>query len=183
MHRPAAVLAVLSVAFSPTVSSGEAAPAPDPWGAVLVLQGEWLGAAEGEPGSGTARRSYQFTLAGRFLQERNVSAYVPKKAGEAGELHEHVSFWSYDRARKLLVLRQFHQEGFVNQYRLVSEASSAQRLVFESEAFENLPVGWRAKETYAFQGSDAFTETFELAAPGQEYAVYSKSRFQRIGRP
>ena len=31
-------------------------------------------------------------------------------------MHEHWSFFSYDRARKALVLRQFHQEGFVNQY-------------------------------------------------------------------
>jgi hypothetical protein len=181
MHPSAAGTVLLIVL--PSLALAQPAPTPDPWAAVRVLQGEWQGAAEGEPGTGTARRSYQFALSGRFLHERNVSAYIPKKPGEAGELHEHWSFWSYDKARKLLVLRQFHQEGFVNQYRLSPERSSAQRLVFESEAFENLPAGWRAKETYDLIGPDEFSETFELAAPGREFSVYSRNRFRRIGRP
>jgi hypothetical protein len=41
------------------------------------------------------------------------------------------------------------------------------------------PAGWRAKESYVFEGTDAFTETFELAEPGKEFAVYSKTRFTR----
>jgi hypothetical protein len=161
-------------------------PAPsvpsDPWAAVRTLEGEWVGEAEGEPGLGTVHRSYQFVLDHRFLHERNASAYSPKPPAIRGELHEHWSFMSFDKARKRLVLRQFHGEGFVNQYVASAEQSGAQKLVFESEAFENLSGSFRARETYEFVGTDSFTETFELAEPGKEFQVYSKSTFRRVKR-
>lgn len=153
--------------------------APDPWAQVRFLVGDWTGISRGEPGTGTAIRHYQFILAGRFLQERNVSTYAAKQPDKPGEVHEHWSLISYDRKRKRLVLRQFHQEGFVNQYVLDEAQSSATRLVFESEAFENLDSRWRARETYALDSSDAFTETFEIAPPGKAFSVYSSNAFTR----
>ena len=57
----------------------------------------------------TVRRRYAFVLGDRFLHETNVSTYPPQPANKAGEVHEHWSFFSYDRSRKALVLRQFHQ--------------------------------------------------------------------------
>ena len=42
--------------------------------------------------------------------------------------------FSFDDARKRLVLRQFHKEGFVNQY--VHDPASADKLVFATEAIE-----------------------------------------------
>ena len=113
-------------------------PSPDPWSQVRFLEGDWVGTAEGEPGIGTVHRSYQFILGYRFLQERNVSAYAPKQPNSGGELHEHWSIISYDKKRQRLVLRQFHQEGFVNQYVLDEGQSARNRLVFVSEGFENL---------------------------------------------
>jgi hypothetical protein len=159
------------------------AAAADPWAAVRFLEGEWTGSAEGQPGIGTVHRTYQFVLQSRFLHERNVSAYAPRQPNTAGELHEHWSLWSHDRRRRGLVLRQFHQEGFVNQYFQVLDASSAQRLVFESESIENIPAGFRARETYDLTGPDSFVETFELAAPGQDFELYSKTTFVRVGTP
>jgi hypothetical protein len=44
------------------------------------------------------------------------------------------------------VLRQFHVEGFVNQY-VLEPGSTPERLVFTTEAIENIPAGWRARET------------------------------------
>jgi hypothetical protein len=163
--------------------AAEPAPAADPWAPIRSLEGEWVGTAEGEPGVGTVHRSYQFILGHRFLQERNVSAYSPKDPKTPGELHEHWSIISFDKQRKKLVLRQFHQEGFVNQYVVVAEESTPQRLVFLSEAFENLDARWRARETYEVGSADAFTETFELAEPGKEFQVYSKNSFRRVKTP
>lgn len=159
------------------------APKPDPWASLRFLEGEWQGVAEGEPGVGTVHRSYQFVLQHRFLEERNVSAYAPKAAGATGELHEHRSVFSYDRKRKLLVLRQFHQEGFVNQYAFVADASTPAKLVFVTEALENLDASWRARETYEVRSPDEFVETFELAEPGKDFAPYSRTTFRRIGVP
>lgn len=158
-----------------------AAPAPDPWSAVRFMVGEWAGESDGQPGTGTVERSYRFVLGDRFLREQNVSRYPPQPKNEKGEVHEHWSFFSHDRARGTLVLRQFHQEGFVNQYAM--RAGAAGSIVFESESLENVPPGWRARETYEIVSPDEFVETFELASAGGAYEVYSKARFKRVRRP
>jgi len=78
------------------------------------LVGTWAGDQAGQPGEGTAERTYQFILNGRFLQERNTSTYLPQEKNKTGEVHHHMSMISYDTTRKLFVFRQFHTEGFVN---------------------------------------------------------------------
>jgi hypothetical protein len=155
---------------------------PDPWEPVRFLVGEWEGTAKGEAGFGTVRRTYSFVLKDRFLHEKNVSTYPPQEANKSGEVHEHWSFLSYDRARATLVLRQFHQEGFVNQYSMNKSASGPKKLVFDSERFENFDNSWRARETYEILSPDEFIETFELAAAGKELQVYSRNSFKRIKR-
>jgi len=126
------------------------------------MVGEWHGESGGQPGKGTVTRTYAFVLHDRFLYEENVSTYPPQPKNEKGEVHEHRSYFSYDRARRTLVRRQFHQEGF-NQ--CAAPASSTGRtIVFESEALENVPSGWKARETYAIVSLDEFIETFELAS-------------------
>jgi hypothetical protein len=173
---------MLAAASGASVAATDVQPASaaaDPWAEVRVLTGEWSGRAEGEPGVGTVHRSYQFVLGHRFLHERNVSAYAPKQPGAPGELHEHWSLISFDQQRRRLVMRQFHQEGFVNQYVLVPEESTPRRLVFASEAFENLDGRWRAREIYDLISADELTETFELAPPGKGFEVYSKTSLRR----
>jgi hypothetical protein len=128
------------------------------------------------------KRAYAFVLGDKFLHERNVSRYPPQPKNEKGEIHEHWSFFSYDRARRSLVLRQLHQEGFVNQY-VAAPASVAGTIVFETEALENVPAGWKARETYQVLSADEFVETFELASGPGAYEVYSKARFKRVRRP
>lgn len=51
-------------------------------------------------------------------------------------------------------------------------------IVFESEALENVPRGFKARETYEIVSPDEFVETFEIASTGA-YEVYSRSRFKR----
>jgi hypothetical protein len=159
---------------------GSGVAAEDQWGPVRFLVGRWEGTSEGQPGSGTVQRSYEFILDGRYLHERNTSSYPPRAAGKAGEVHQHWSFLSYDRGRRALVLRQFHQEGFVNQYVMAPRGEPAADVVFESESFENLPAGWKARESYRVLAPDAFEETFELAGPGKPFELYSRARFRRV---
>lgn len=166
------VLVMAMVAASPSPT-----PKVDTWTPVLPFVGEWRGTAEGEPGKGKVEREYRFVLKDRFIHERNVSTYF-NDDGSVKERHEHWSFISYDKARKLFVLRQFHQEGFVNTYAEKPELRSPSKLVFESEGFENLPSGWKARETYEL-AADKIVEVFELAEPGKEYHVYSKTVLTR----
>ena len=152
---------------------------PDPWQRVRFMIGAWVGEASGEPGSGKVERQYALILGDRFIEERNTSTY-DAKAGKPPEVHEHRAFFSYDRARKTLMLRQFHEESFVNLYALNEEQSSAGKLVFESIQFENFSNEWRARETYEVLSPDEFVEIFELKAPGnKDYQVYSRNHFKR----
>ncbi|APV49589.1 hypothetical protein BWI17_07795 [Betaproteobacteria bacterium GR16-43] len=155
-------------------------PKVDPWASVRFLEGAWQGTTTGQAGEGTVTRSYEFVLGGRYLHERNVSTYPPQEKNKKGERHEHWSFISHDRARKVLVLRQFHVEGFVNQYVLAAPIPASTKLVFESESFENFSSKWRARETYEIVSPDEFTETFELAPPEKEFSVYGKNHFKRV---
>jgi hypothetical protein len=68
------------------------------------------------------------------------------------------------------VLRQFHQEGFVNQF-VMAPRQQGGPIVFESEALENLRSGWKARETYEVVSPDEFVETFELAMGDKQYVL------------
>src|SRR5687768_3739931 len=175
-------LVAAALACAVPLALAQPATTPDPWAPIRFLEGKWEGKAEGRPGQGTVTREYQFVMRGRYLHERNISTYPPQDKNPQGEVHEHWSFFSYDRPRKLLVLRQFHVEGFVNQFRFEPAKSDERRLVFESEAFENIGSRWRARETYEILGPDEFREIFELAAREKDFEVYSTNHFKRVAR-
>jgi hypothetical protein len=107
------------------------------------------------------------------------SEYPAQPANPKGEVHEHWSVFSYDKIRQAVVFRQFHVEGFVNTYRLVAPAGTDKRLVFESDDIENLPAGWKARETYERLSDDEFTETFgEYPYLGETFAGQKHRKFQ-----
>jgi hypothetical protein len=53
-------------------------------------------------------------------------------------------------------------------------------IVFVSESIENIPAGFRAKETYRIINNDEFTETFELAEPGKDFELYSRAVLKTV---
>lgn len=152
---------------------------PDPWAPLKYFIGTWKGTGKGEPGVSQVERTYQSILNGKFIQINHKSVYAPQAKNPKGETHEDVGFLSYDRARKLFVLRQFHVEGFVNQYKVETISADGKLIVFVSESLENIPAGYRAKETYKILNENEFTETFEVAEPGKEFTVYSENHFTR----
>jgi hypothetical protein len=141
--------------------------------------GKWIGEGDGEPGHSTLERTYEPTLGGKFLMVHHQSNYAPQPKNPKGETHNDVGFISFDKARKVAVLRQFHVEGFVNQFTAPATTLVAQTIVFDSEAIENIPAGYKARETYKWSGADAFEDVFEIAEPGKDYSVYSHNRFKR----
>jgi hypothetical protein len=130
------------------------------WEPLLFLIGEWRG--EG------------------IADSTNRSVFPPSAQNSQGEIHEDHGFLSYDKSDKKFIMRQFHIEGFVNQYRLDSISPDGLKIVFITEAIENIPAGWKAKESYEVISNDEFIETFELAAPGKAFEVYSKVRLKRV---
>lgn len=119
-------------------------------------------------------------LAGRFIEVRNTSTYAPEAANPKGEVHDDISYLSFDNGRKLFVLRQFHMEGFVNQYAATTSDFAGDKLIFASEAFENIPASMKAREIYAFTSADTFEEVFEIAEDGVTFQVYSHNTLTRI---
>ena len=176
-HRLLLPTLVLCAAF---VSGSDSAPnKASVWRPLRQFLGTWEGDVSGESGFGTAERIYRFMLRDQFIQIMNKSVYPPQEKNPKGEIHEDVGFISYDARAKKFVLRQFHAEGFVNQFALERFDDRQLTLVFVSTAIENIAPGWRAKETYRFLNKDEFVETFALAQPGKDFATYSETHFRR----
>ena len=152
---------------------------PDTFSPFKFFIGTWKGTGQGRSGISQLEREYQYILNGKYIQINHKSIYAPQTMNRKGEIHEDIGLLSYDRNRKQFVLRQFHVEGFVNQYKTETVSPDGKLVVFMSEALENIPAGWRAKETYRILNENEFTETFELAEPGKDFTVYSENRFTR----
>jgi hypothetical protein len=67
----------------------------------------------------------------------------------------------------------------VNSYVETADGSST-TIVFTSEAIENIPAGFQARETYIVYGPDEFEEMFEIAEPGKGFETYSRTRLKRV---
>jgi hypothetical protein len=154
----------------------------DPWKPLRVFIGRWEGEVKGEPGTGEAEREYSFVLKDRFIHIVNRSTYPPQEKNPKGEKHEDIGFFSYDKSAKKFVLRQFHIEGFVNQFALESISEDGRTIGFISTAIENIAPGWRARETYRILNDNEFVETFALAEPNHDFNTYSETHFRRASR-
>lgn len=163
----------------PAVAQAQLSKQDSVWLPLKSFVGKWIGESEGQPGKGKYERSYEFVLNKKFIEVKNKSAYPPSKENPKVEVHEDHGFISYDKSRKTFVLRQFHIEGFVNQYRIESISADQKTIVFISESIENIPQGFRAKETYQIISDNEFTETFELAEPGKDFELYSRAVLRR----
>lgn len=180
--RPVALLTALlttTIALHGATESSTPIPKPDPWAPLRAFIGQWQGESKGEPGTGKAERTYAFALNNRFIQETHKSVYPPQEKNPKGETHEHLSFFSYDKAAKKLMLRQFHVEGFFCQYTLESMSDDGRTFVFVSAELENFMPGWRGRESYRLVSDSEFVETFALAPPGKDFATYSETHFHR----
>jgi hypothetical protein len=181
MIRRTAALLLLTAGAIPIFCQPPASSS-DLFAPLRFFVGSWRGDQSGQPGRGTSERTYEFVLNDRFLQVKNTSTYPPQEKNKNGEVHHDMGMIGYDRARKRFVFRQFHQEGFVNTY-VQEESGDAKKLVFTSEAIENIAAGWRARETYLILSNDEFVERFELAEPGKDFALYSEAHLKRFTSP
>jgi hypothetical protein len=178
--RTALALALVMVSAAAAQEPAKTPPPPDPFAPVRFMVGKWKGENSGQPGKGTSERTYAFELGDAFLATHNTALYPPQPQNEKGETHRDAGFISFDKVRKLLVFRQFHSEGFVNQYLHVVASSKPDTVVFETEVIENIAPGWRARETYHRTGPDTMVETFELAEPRKPFEVYSVCKLTRV---
>lgn len=177
------MVSIIGIFFAILIlSSASVVDNQDIWGPFKFFVGKWEGSGEGKPGISHGKQEYQFILQGQYLYVKNESRFEPQEKNPKGELHEDWGFISYDRLRKKFILRQFHGEGFVNQYLCESLAEDEKSLVFVSEQIENIPPGWKARLTYKILDDNEFQQTFDLAGPGAEFECYSTGVMKRIGK-
>jgi THAP4-like, heme-binding beta-barrel domain len=169
------LISLVIVSFATTAQPSR----PDStWQALDYFIGSWSGEGSGQPGKGTYTRSYEWKFGRTFIECKNTSVYPPREGQSTGEIHEDIGFFSYDKGRKRVILRQFHKEGFVNQY-VLDSFSGGTEISFVTEGIENIPAGWRAKERYTIKSSNEFVEVFELAPPGGAFSTYTTVTFHR----
>lgn len=168
--------AALLILVPAAVAAGE--ETADPLAPIAALAGDWTGGGEGEPGKSTATRHIVRGHGDHFIVAEGRSVYAPQEKNPKGETHTSTDTFSYDRARKLIVLRTFGSLGFVSTYVEDAAASTPGHLVLVSEGFENVPPGF--KERYAYDFSpDSYREHFELDWDGTGLRTYVMNEFMR----
>lgn len=162
----------------PAFASAQMSKSDSLWLPLKPLIGKWKGTGEGPDGKGDYERTYQFVLNNKYIEVRNKSVYPATKEKPKGYVHEDYGIISYDKSIKKFVLRQFHSEGFVNHYVLESISADGKTITFVTESIENIPPGWRARETYTINATE-LTEDFQLAEPNKDFEPYTKASFKR----
>ena len=170
---------LLVILIFPLFTAAQTTPPKDKWEHFRFFIGTWKGTGKGEPGVSALEREYKIVLGNKFINVMHKSRYEPQPKNPKGETHEDWGYISFDRVRKVYVLRQFHVEGFVTQYYAQTLTPDGKTIVFLSENLENLPAGFRARETYKILNENEFIEVFELAPPGKDFSVYSENHFKR----
>lgn len=167
------LLAGLLFLALPSPGGGAERSADETFDPLRYFEGEWKGDGQGPGGANVLERTYEFVLDGKYLYSENTGTFE-------SEVHRNRDYFSYDRLRETFVLRQFHVEGYVNQYTCEISEAEPHTYVFTSEQIENLEKGWRARLTLTIVGPDEYTETFELAQPGGEWFQLTNGRLKRV---
>jgi len=151
----------------------------DSWAPLRIFEGKWEGPCTGKPGTQFSQREYRFEYGGKFLSQRDQSVYQPKSPTDKWTTRGDFGFFSYDAIQKKIVWRQFHSEGFVNEYALDSVSADGKAFEFVTYHIENFPGG-RAKKSYRVLSADEIEETFYLAPPGKDFEVYTVAHLTRV---
>jgi len=152
----------------------------DYWQILENLNGKWNGTGEGFSGGQSQIHSeFSSILDGKYLQISNESFFPPATDQEIGEVHKDMGVVSHDKNRNLIVFRQFHNEGFINQYILNDGLSRPDSLIFESEIIENFVDGGRARFTIKIINTNQIETFFDVSFPEQEFSCYGHNKLSR----
>jgi len=170
---------IIILVLLPTLLMAQTEKKQDAWGSMKLFVGMWQGEGEGKSGVSKVWKEWRFVLNGKFLQMKTRAVFSPQKKNPEGEVHEDEGYFSLDRARRQIVFRQFHVEGFIIQYVLENISEDRKRLIFVAEQIENGPPGLQAKLTFRILDVDTIEERFELSFPGKEFDCYNINTIKR----
>ena len=131
-RRCSLVLSAALLLACPGSAIGQGAQT-EAWEALRYFLGTWEGRESGVAGEGVGERCYALVMDRHYIVAANTSTFEPQAANPEGEVREEWAFYSYDKIRDRIVLREFHSEGYVNRYLLKDWNRRQRRFVFESQ--------------------------------------------------
>lgn len=165
-------LIILLFVFSCSVATAQT----NPFEKFNNLIGKWEGKGKGFGSSESVINSeFKLIMNSGYMEVKNHSEFKPTPENTKGEIHDDWGIISFDRTRKKFVFRQFHVEGFVNQYVLNDSLSSDTCFVFESEIIENFVPGGTARFTINILSQTEIETIFDVGMPGREMVCYGKN--------
>ena len=151
-----------------------------PFDRLDFLIGEWIGTGSGFGNEKSQIESeFNYIMEGKYIEILNDSKFNPTKTKPDGEHHIDKGLISFDENRKLIVYRQFHIEGYINQYVLNDSLSNDTVLVFETETIESFVPGGKARWTIKKIANEQIETIFDVSLPGKEYACYGTNVLRR----
>lgn len=155
------------------------AKSQDKWTKFESIIGQWNGSGIGNAGNtATVKTSFKLVMNGQYIEVKNESVFKPTDKNLKGEIHTDWGLISFDKQRKVFVFRQFHVEGFVNQYILNESESTPSKLVFETEMIENFVPGGKARWTIIIKEEKLSETLFDLQMPGKEMVNYGRNAYE-----
>ncbi len=144
---------------------------------LAFLIGDWQGTGSGFGNNQSViTASYQPIMDGTYIEFINESNFAPTEEKPEGEHHIDKGMISYDNARKALVIRQYNNEGYFNQYLLNDSISTADSLVFETEFIENFVPGGSATWTIKQISKSEIETNFYVSFPGRKAACFGTNK-------
>lgn len=170
---------IVLILFLPLVVLSQQDQTEDPWERLRFLEGTWEGTGEGMSGVSSVIQDYRLILNNQFLRMTTKSVFAPQEKNPKGETHEDLGIFSFDRSRKVFVLRGFYVEGFVNQYVFNPSSEDRDSMEFVTENVENAPPGTKAKLVFRKTTNEEIEQSFYVAFQGREYSCFSTNTLKR----
>lgn len=168
----ATILSIITIGFTHGQSK--------PFDRLNFIIGEWEGQGSGFGNEKSSiQSSFIYAMNGKYIELLNESKFEPTAKNPTGEYHKDQGFISYDKSREKIVFRQFHIEGFVNQYVLQDSVSNDSLLVFETENIENFIPNGKTRWTIKKLSENEIQTVFDVYMPDKGYTCYGTNTLRK----
>lgn len=148
----------------------------NPFERLNFIIGDWSGTGSGFGNNKSKiESSFQPVMDSNYIEVKNESWFEPTEKNPKGEHHLDKGFISYDKSRKLIILREFNSEGYFNQYVLNDSISNENTLVFETEFIENFVPNGKAKLTIKKISENEIETVFDVSF-GKDYSCFGDNK-------
>lgn len=181
-------LGALAAVLISTLTPASTAPAQRDWHSTRGphrfspmhwLVGEWQGYGEFSDRSTLIHKRFSYEVAGMYLIERTIDMFPPDSLTTEFEVHQDFTVYYRHNRDGTVLAKGFFVESYVTSA-TVEIGDDGRTIVVETHEVENGPPGMRTSYTIRQRSADQFRATFEIAMPGEEYAVFEELLMKRV---